>query len=183
MGEPSVARSSIPNIYEREIEAWASAPTDLERDILMQIGTVTPTSIICFPAIHWHLPWMPEPRQCHQNVTEFVELESKDKYFPVHGWLVHGYDYLLHTVVGTTSEIFCITPHPGNLSHLQFIPDPDITMEIRKPQFAFRWRGRPLGHAVIRSNPDRTITKWRRFGELLASGMAADEAMETARRV
>lgn len=163
----------------RVLEKWSYPPSEWEAAMVSEVEQLPVTIVQREPPER--LAWARmKPRLCHDNCAWYERNDPTGKSKACTGWIRDEFgNYVLHTVVNVGDEYVCITPMPNvSGTHLEFIPDPAITVSIKDDKFYHYRKGQRIG-AGLRSEPEKTLAQVERVKERIASGMDAMEAART----
>ncbi|RUM07649.1 hypothetical protein EFR84_08025 [Rhizobium chutanense] len=157
-------------------ESMAFPPSPEEADALSEILTL-PRVTVTRPSMDHLLAMGMAAYDCHRNCAAYAESYSDGSTRHVWGWIIHGADLILHSVVERGGLWRCLTPQYIEApSHFPFIPD--MTIEWRENADGSREphrNGTKLPNA-LRKYPEDHIRMRDRFRELIDSGMSVLDA-------
>ncbi|MGO4440143.1 hypothetical protein [Rhizobium sp. RAF56] len=158
-------------------EQFAFPPTEWEAKTLAEVLSLPRVHVMRPPREELLAAGMVE-RDCHRNCSVQVTNDPDRSCRHVVGWLIHGSDLILHSVVEWSGYWLCLTPQlVAAPSEFQFIPDPLIEwVETRIGMEAFRG-GVAVPHA-LRKYPEHHLLLRDKFHELLDSGISAYDARQ-----
>ncbi len=169
----------VAQMVLRNVEALGSPETEHEAIIFAEVLTL-PRVVVSRQPVKRLLAAGMIPYNCHVNCHNQEARDPAKQSRHVTGWLIHGSNLILHSVVVTWNQWICITPQLDKAANqFEFIPDFDI-----------EWRDNPGGWRdpvrkgvvvpdILRKNPAREIEKKERFLELLNSGLSIKEAQQS----
>jgi hypothetical protein len=122
------------------------------------------------------LAWMRmRANRCHDNVRWYAENDPSGKSRAVVGWWVQWPIFILHSVVETEGQMFCVTPSSLRDAEFSFIPDPKINIQKVGDIYSVVRDGHEIGPGV-RLHPDFTMAQNRIIRERLLAGADPDKA-------
>lgn len=172
-------KEELHELILQNVEALSFPPTEWE--------ALTLVEILALPRITVKRPPEDEllaagmlPYDCHVNCAVQEANDPTKRSRHVWGWLIHGSDLILHSVIEMRGQWLCLTPQLVRApSSFQFIPDPFI--EWRETidgdaKEAFRGGVKlPIG---LRKYPEYHLRMRDQFRDLVASGMSVLDARE-----
>lgn len=161
----------------RNAERLAFPPSEWEAETLAEVLAL-PRVIVTRPPEEELLAAGMLPYDCHVNCSAQAANDPDRLSRHVWGWLIYGFDLILHSVVERRGSWLCLTPQlVRSPSQFQFIPDPFIEWaetDDGTARVAFRL-GVQLPDA-LRKHPEHHIRMRDELQRLMASGMSAFEA-------
>jgi len=160
----------------RNVEWLAFPPTRQEATALKEVLKL-PRVVVTRPAHSELIAAGMVPYDCHRNCAAQVANDPDGTSRHVSGWLPHGEDLILHSVVVTNGQWLCLTPQLiASPSRFSFIPDAKIIWCEEANGMKRPLRNGEEIPAALRSNPQRHIAMRDQFMALVASGTPAFEA-------
>lgn len=181
MGEAKQKREELRKALLIEADKWMFPPSAEEAAIVAELAARSPVMVRREEADR--LAWMRmKPRECHANVSWYVENDPTRATRHVLGWWKQGDQYVLHSVIGQGPHMMCITPQLTDVPEVfPFLPDNKITWkEEGEPSVRRFYRdGWPIPVGV-RTDPLFTIGVSERMKQRLLTGMKPWDAMRLA---
>ncbi len=117
------------------------------------------------------------PYNCHVNCAEFAASDSDGLTRHIWGWIIHGTDLILHSVVERQGHWRCLTPQYTEVSaDFSFIPDMAIEWVDTADGFRQPYRSGMKLPDALRRYPEDHILMRDTFRDLVASGMSPLDA-------
>jgi hypothetical protein len=158
------------------IESMAFPPSREEADLLSRVLEL-PRVTVSRPDERRLLAMGMIPYNCHVNCAEFASSEKDSLTRHIWGWIIHGSDLILHSVVERQGHWRCLTPQYIKVSpDFTFIPDMAIEWVDTADGIRQAYRnGKKLPDA-LRRYPEDHILMRDKFRDLVASGMSPLDA-------
>jgi hypothetical protein len=187
VGQAKARREALRQRMLEECRRWDFPASPWEHTLCAELRNQTVLEVRRAPAEQ--LAWMRMPtNQCHANVSWYVKNDPSKNSRAVAGWWVQWPDFVLHSVIETDGQLFCITPSYFGEAEFPFIPDPKISwIETGEVYSAVR-----DGHIIgvgVRACPGFTMARNAIVRDRLLSGLdpleageLSDEIIETLMR-
>lgn len=169
----------LGELAQRNIEGMAFPASEWEANTLAEVLVLARVVVTRPPADDLFAIGM-VPYNCHVNCAAQQANDTSGETLHITGWIIHGSDLILHSVVQMGRRWFCMTPQIVPVSpQFEFIPDTFI-----------EWREDDDGHgntpyrvgvalpSVLRRYPEDHIRVLDRFRELVDGGLSPFEARE-----
>jgi hypothetical protein len=173
----SLRKQELGELVLRNAEHMALPPSEWEAETLAEVLAL-PRVIVTRPPEEQLLAAGMLPYDCHANCSAQAANDPDRLSRHVWGWLIYGFDLILHSVVERQGHWMCLTPQlVRSPSQFHFIPDPIIgwsEADDEGTRTAFR-HGVQLPDA-LRKYPEHHIRMRDELHRLVASGLSAFEA-------
>jgi hypothetical protein len=173
----TIKTETLADRVVRLSEEMAFPPTEWEASTLTEV-LVLPRVVVTRPAKQYLLSIGMIPYGCHINCAEYVARDPEHLTRHVWGWIIHGSDFILHSVVERDGQWRCLTPQLIEVQpQFIFIPDPAIEwVEASDGSGREPIRNGTRLPEALRKYPEDHIRMRDRFRELIRSGTSVMEA-------
>ena len=166
----------LTDLVALNAETSAMPPSQWEADTLAEVLTFQRV-VVTRPPRDQLLSAGFAPYNCHLNCAEHTANDPEKSSRHVSGWLVHGYDLILHSVVEMRGQWLCLTPQLVDVApQFQFIPDAVIDWRENAHGGKDPFRRGVAVPGVLRKYPEFHVRMSAKFSELVASGLSTREA-------
>lgn len=158
-------------------EEMAFPTTEWEASTLAEVLTL-PRVVVTRPSKQYLLSIGMIPYGCHVNCAKYVARDPEHLTRHVCGWIIHGSDLILHSVVERNGGWRCLTPQLVEAPpQFVFIPDPAIEwVETHDGSGREPIRSGNRLPDALRKYPEDHIRMRDRFRELVSSGVSVLDA-------
>lgn len=176
MADDTLRKKELGELALRNAEQMAFLPTEWEATTLAKVLAL-PRVIVTRPPEEQLLASGMLPYDCHANCSEHVANDPDQISHHVWGWMIHGSDLILHSVVRMRGDWLCLTPQLVRApAQFQFIPDPFIEWLDGNDGMRHAFRVGARVPQALRKYPEYHIQMRDEFRDLMASGMSAFDA-------
>ncbi|RWY70063.1 hypothetical protein EHI48_27135 [Rhizobium sp. WSM1325] len=172
--EPSAATMIDHIIWNVESMAFPVSPEEAE--VLASVLKL-PRVTVTRPSQQNLLAMGMVAYDCHRNCAVYAESDPDGSTKHVWGWIIHGSDLILHSVVERGGLWRCLTPqHIPVPPHFTFIPDMTIEWLENADGSREPFRNGARLPDALRKYPEDHIRMRDRFRELVDSGVSVFNA-------
>ena len=171
--------AELADLILRNVESMAFPPSEIEAATYEEVMSL-PRVVVSRPPTEELLAAGFMHYDCHRNCGEQAANDPHGKYRHVAGWLPHGEDLILHSVVAIGNHWICLTPQivPAP-NRFEFVPDPYLEWRDKDgsaDRAAFRG-GNEVPEA-LRRDPSRHMRMRDEFRALVATGHSVVQARD-----
>lgn len=175
----ALRKQELSELVLRNAEHMKFPPSEWEARTLAEVLAL-PRAIVTRPPEEQLLAAGMLPYDCHVNCSAQAANDPERLSRHVCGWLIYGFDLILHSVVERRGHWMCLTPQlVRSPSQFHFIPDPSIEwteVDDDSARTAFR-HGARLPDA-LREYPEHHIRMRDELHRLIESGISAFDARQ-----
>jgi hypothetical protein len=178
MGEAKRRREAKRCEFLEHVEKWSFPPSHWEKQLVDELLQL---EVHCVPRTsaenlkHMNM----QPNRCHENVDWYVKNAPSGYCEAVTGWMTHGNNFVLHSVLIQNDKYLCITPSGDRSQFIDFTPDKNIEWVEKDGKLNARRNGEFVEFGV-RRKPDFEIAKNQIIKRRLLAGINPYQAIEVS---